>query len=127
MFNLTPLTPMSCSKCSAITSPTATDTQVFCSKCSAITSPTATDTHALQYLPVNERPSTASANTSTFYKICFLPTVEMAPLHTVPQRFGSEDERNEILPLEPQQIFTLQRTFTDKVVDERSVNMLFKI
>jgi len=53
-------------------------------KYSAITSPTATDTHALRYLPVNERPSTASAN--TFYKICFLPTVEMAPLYTLSRR-----------------------------------------
>jgi len=50
-------------------------------KSSAITSPTATDTHALQYLPVDERPSTTSAN--TFYIICFLPTVEMALLYTL--------------------------------------------
>jgi hypothetical protein len=30
-------------------------------------------------------------------------------IHSIPQRFGSEDEWNNILPLEPQQIFTLQQ------------------
>jgi predicted ATPase len=83
---------------------------------------------------VNESPSNAFAN--TFNKICFLPRVETLPLHTqTPQRIDSGDERNEILSQGSQLTFELpqraqgekitdSRTFTERIADESSVNVL---